>query len=52
MKDKQGKVPNYILAGMVLLHRPTGMKEQLKSKTKGELRRAHAALKQRVEQKD
>lgn len=46
------KAPNYIVAGMVLLHRPSGLKEHLKSKTKGELRRAHAALKQRVEQKD
>lgn len=52
IQDKQGRTPNYIVAGMTLIHRPTGLKEKLMSKTKGELRRAHTALKQRVEQKD
>lgn len=52
VKDKRGRAPAYVIQGMTLVHQPSGQTERLKSRTKGEMRRAHEALKLKVTEHD
>lgn len=50
IKDKRGKIPNYVVHKGRVIHQPTGMFEELsKGHTRMHIARAHAKLTQRVE---
>lgn len=52
IKDKDGKIPNYVIVGPYLVHQPSDQKVRMKEVNVANVRLAYKELKARIQNDD